>query len=999
VRRIQRPKGQLLLSFDLIIEDLQPKVVEPHVAEPVVETALPAVALPPAAPVLVKPKPAKQRVKHIWKHEGPSVTLHKKGRYLLLKANDPTAAMHWHDVKERFYVEEMRSLNFFDPNAGEGVSLGVDAVGAKLRLHELLGTNPEDHIACQILRSYGVHVFVSPTLKNWLVKEKKRQELEATPFPAPAVVSSANLYERCGEGLILKCIKNYTEPNGTKVLFEKGKRYIVVGTSSEGTDSITLSTKPVEDKAQINLASEGNRHLWTSFDEAMEKYFDDSEETEIGETVVDRYPGLIAYRETELKALNLKLYSHVERDAALAALKKSALNAYPMRMGKTSFAIAWAKLCKNTPVAFIGPRNARIFTVNELNRLGFVQDVDYVVVDSLADLEKPAWMYLLTYSWVKKGKDLTSKDRGNWENYLRPSLRTIRRRTGSGKNDWENVDQHLRNNCPHCEQPMERLKPLADDASIPDNAVCIQKMIRGKMEDTYWVWTFERGYRCRNADCRWFSDNRAKEGAAWNTTRKPVTHHGGYVDFGLAAHANCEDKQPKGRLCPTCGVTEGVWNPQLSRRLRKRFNLIVVDEIHSTKDKTTDVAHAIYRMRAKRRIGLTGTPISNAPVDVYWPLHWLVGAPTPQMPFHHTGGFKEFDERFCEKMTLEKPIGEEIDEVTGKKTKLTKTVSKRIPFLKNPPDFWRFMLPKVIRRNYTDPLFVKTLEENKRFMPKADILKTICPMDPEQAKIMLASIKDFKSQYEKMLKAAEEAGQNLNSALVISQMSTLKKVATIPDMLNEQFPGTYSGIKGGGKMEYIKTITEDALEKQGKVVILSDFRTMHNVLYDELRHYGAIRFNTSWDDEARRDAFEAFQYGDAKIFIAGTRAVREGVDLSAADTCICTDLLWSPAFQTQAWSRIMAPSERERLCKVYLMLSANSLDEHIYTVFYSKMVAAEQALDRKSINRRAQEFDVKWFVDRVLEEETAIQSFLVEAGSNSLIVGDLDVEDMEMRQA
>jgi hypothetical protein len=54
------------------------------------------------------------------------------------------------------------------------------------------------------------------------------------------------------------------------------------------------------------------------------------------------------------------------------------------------------------------------------------------------------------------------------------------------------------------------------------------------------------------------------------------------------------------------------------------------------------------------------------------------------------------------------------------------------------------------------------------------------------------------------------------------------------------------------------------------------------------------------------------------------------------------------------------------------MLSQNSLDEYIYTVFYSKMVGAEQALDRKVMNRRALDFDVKFFAQRVLEEEEAL---------------------------
>jgi len=95
----------------------------------------------------------------------------------------------------------------------------------------------------------------------------------------------------------------------------------------------------------------------------------------------------------------------------------------------------------------------------------------------------------------------------------------------------------------------------------------------------------------------------------------------------------------------------------------------------------------------------------------------------------------------------------------------------------------------------------------------------------------------------------------------------------------------------------------------------------------------------------------------------------------------------------------MAPSTRKRICEVYLVLSANSLDEHIFNVFYSKMVAAEQAMDRKVLNRRASEVDIKWFVQRVLEEEKAISHYLRDAGSETMLVADLDLSQFEDRMA
>jgi SNF2 family DNA or RNA helicase len=273
-------------------------------------------------------------------------------------------------------------------------------------------------------------------------------------------------------------------------------------------------------------------------------------------------------------------------------------------------------------------------------------------------------------------------------------------------------------------------------------------------------------------------------------------------------------------------------------------------------------------------------------------------------------------------------------------------------------------------------------------------------MDSLQAALMLASIKDFKGTFAKLQKEAEKKGIQVNPTLVISQMTTMRTVATCPELINKKFGSTiYKGPEGGGKIPYIRRIVDEKINQGGKVLILSDFRQMQETVERAVNSYGVIRFNTSWDDDDRREAFTKFQEDkDSQIFIAGTRAIREGVDLSAADTCICCDLLWSPAFQTQAWSRIMAPATRKRLCEVYLMLSANSLDEHIFNVFYSKMVAAEQALDRKVLNKRAQTIDIRWFVERVLEEELAISYYLRDAGEATMLVAELDLSALEERE-
>jgi hypothetical protein len=966
MRRTVRAIGQMLFDFHNLVEVVETRELIKQEAEIKKPTPEPAKKKKP-----LTPPPAKQRRRTPVDPEKPSVTFHKHGRKLLVKPNNIKAALAWADVRKRLEVLEMRNTSFFGIDSPEKVK---EIPNQGLDLWKVMDRDLDQHPWAKILRTYGVDVLVHPVLSNWLAKESRRQKLEGTPFPTQKIETNVSLFDRCAEGTVLACIKDYEG-------FKQGQRYLVVSTGEEGKDAVVISTDPMRDRAVVSSVAKGKTRTWTAFDLPMEEWFDDSEEMETGKDITELYPAQIEAMERRLKQLNLKLYEHVEKDVVQAALKRGSINAYKMRMGKTSFGIAWALLRGSERVAWVGPRNARIFTVKELKRLGFEEDKDYVIVNNLADLEKEARFYLITSTWLRRSDDPGYKARSKYEGLLRPSFITVRRKDDNGNT----TDQDIKfvNNCPHCSEAMKRYD--------------LEKKL----------FTTNRGYMCLNKDCVWVTDNRNKAGAAWNSTKKLVRHKGGYVDIELAAHALCPDIKIPGRMCPVCKVVDGVWEPGLYKRLKKRFTAKVDDEIHNNKtwdnSRQTLNAQSTYNINARAKLGMTGTLISNGPVDTYWPLHYVMGAPSVQFPYSRRVGLKEFDARFCDKVTLEKPAG--VDE-NGKPS--TKLVRKTIPFLKNPRDFWKFTAPKIIRRIETDEMYVRTLAANGKLVPKQDIQQYQCQMDVEQAKIMLACIQDFRTQFQKMQETANKKKHNLSSAIVISQMSILRSVATCPDMLNDRFESKiYKGTKGGGKLPAIKQLVEietntlDAESgKMGKVVILSDFIAMRKLLSEELRSYNPILFNSSWDDEAREEAFDAFQNDDSKkLFIAGTRAIREGTDLCRADACICADMLWSPGFQSQSWSRIMTPTDKERTCRVYLLTSKNSVDDHMYTVFYSKYTAAIQAMDRKMMERRNRQFDVQSFVEKVLEEENAIQCYLRESGDDTTVtLPEFDLEELSDRE-
>lgn len=913
----------------------------------------------------------------------PSVTLHKSGRFIRLKANDIYAADVVREIEGRKEVPWMRRPDFYGAEGKTEIPLNEK----KVEIWRWLEKGLETHPLISILSSYGVHVEIASSLKRYMVKEQKRQIVQDTPYPTPPITTDVSLFDRCSEGTVLHCIKDFgKQQNKSTPTFKAGARYMVMSAGGEGRDTVVISTNEISSGANLQLTGAGAKHEWTTFDPPLDQFFDDTESVDLGKDMMKLYGVRVKEMRTKLDKMNLPLYEHVAEDASMMALKRGVMNGYPMRMAKTSCAIAVAELCGSKKVAAVAPGNARLFWSREFKRMGMKDGEDYLEVRSLNDLDSKVKYHLMTYTWLALGKDPAYKSRKNNEGLLKTSSKTVKRqKAGVTWKEMEEVEVAQNNLCPHCEGKLEKPQRLpGGQLDIAPN---------GKL-----IWTTRRGYICRNKSCKWRTDSRGIN-AAWDS-KKLTSHTGGYIDFELAKHANCDDTKIKGRMCPECHTVDATWVPARYKRIKKKYTHVILDEAHATKDDSTATSTAALNLRCRRRQTLSGTFMSNSALDLYWPAHWTFNAPSPGFPYFRAEGEKEFDTRFCDAVYLEKPIGTETNQ-QGQVVQLTKTVRKRVPFLKNPPDFWKFIASKLRRRAYTDPLFVKTLTANGRSMPKIDIKKISCPMDPIQAALMLASIKDFKGTFEKLQKDAEKKGQQVNPTLVISQMTTMRTTATCPELLNKKFgSNVYTGPEGGGKIPYIRGVVDEKIRLGGKVLILSDFRQMQETVEKALSHHGLIRFNTGWDDEVRREAFAKFQDDPkAQVFIAGTRAIREGVDLSAADTVICCDLLWSPAFQTQAWSRIMAPSTRERTCEVYLTLSANSLDEHIFQVFYSKMVAAEQALDRKVLARRATEVDIRWFVERVLEEERAIAHYLRDAGEDTMMVAELDLSQFEGREA
>ena len=258
------------------------------------------------------------------------------------------------------------SLSYKDLNgtvAGQvcvlpGVEVGEWNLSA--RAWSLIGSKFDEHPMIRMLKSYGLDVKLSPTLENWLKKETRRIEREATPLQLPEFADTRTLFDKVEAGMVLHCKKEFTVDK--KVIFKAGERYQVVDTTRSGTEgSVKVFKQPIVPNIKIVLSGP-DIFEWTAFHGAMEDVFDYEEKIiyDPAKCVPAKYPELYAYYQKKIKDAMLELFDHTQVDLPQMATKRDVADLKLMRMGKTREAIGlvWcgahrsaAGLARGTPAS------------------------------------------------------------------------------------------------------------------------------------------------------------------------------------------------------------------------------------------------------------------------------------------------------------------------------------------------------------------------------------------------------------------------------------------------------------------------------------------------------------------------------------------------------------------------------------------------------------------------------------------------------------------------
>lgn len=338
----------------------------------------------------------------------------------------------------------------------------------------------------------------------------------------------------------------------------------------------------------------------------------------------------------------------------------------------------------------------------------------------------------------------------------------------------------------------------------------------------------------------------------------------------------------------------------------KKHNSYIFDESHSAKTATSErtkaAKKAVKSAPHSMRLLLTGTPITNRPMEYCSQLDILD-------VLDEFGGSMGFYRRYCDAK-----------------------------------------LDRMGKWDFTGHAHEEELNEKLRGLglyirrEKKDALKDLPPVVPNAILIEGdgAAMKEYvKAEadiilyvQQKAREIAEELGEDPQSAAVRARMKAL----------NAEFLVRYSVLRrlaAKAKMPFAVEWIGERLEEGKKVVIAAH----HRDVVDELAsRYGGLKIQGGQTVEEVEQVKKVFQETDAPVLVLSIQAGKEGHTLTAAENIIFVELPWTPADFDQVVGRLHRIGQKGTVMATVLLVDG-TVDLDIWEILRQKREIVSKAVD------------------------------------------------------
>ncbi|MGL4293544.1 MAG: DEAD/DEAH box helicase [Bacteroidales bacterium] len=336
-------------------------------------------------------------------------------------------------------------------------------------------------------------------------------------------------------------------------------------------------------------------------------------------------------------------------------------------------------------------------------------------------------------------------------------------------------------------------------------------------------------------------------------------------------------------------TTYGLLIAEEETLVQKKWNMVILDEAHTIKNRETKMSKAAMKLKAGFRLILTGTPIQNHLSEI-WNLFEFIN---PGL----LGSFGSFNERFIMPIELRED-------------------KKQQQLLK------KMLSPFILRRTKTEVL--------NELPGKTEILQLVDLSQDELA------------MYESLRRKAEMSLQqkDLNAVRTLAEITRLRQAACHRSLIYPDYEGSSS------KTNVFMELVHELIENNHRALVFSQFTSHLALIKKELDRYG-IRYlylDGSTPTPHRSKLVKDFQTGDQPLFLISLKAGGLGLNLTAADYIIHLDPWWNPAVEDQASDRAYRIGQT-RPVTVYRLISRHTIEEKIIRLHHTKKDLADSLLE------------------------------------------------------
>jgi SNF2 family DNA or RNA helicase len=291
-------------------------------------------------------------------------------------------------------------------------------------------------------------------------------------------------------------------------------------------------------------------------------------------------------------------------------------------------------------------------------------------------------------------------------------------------------------------------------------------------------------------------------------------------------------------------------------------------------------ARAAKRLKADRRLALSGTPIENRLSEI-WSIFDFV---SPGL----LGPLDKFEERYS------RPIDGGDQKAA---TRLRATIH-----------------PFILRR---------TKSEVAKDLPEKIEMDQFCELLGEQGALYAAILKEVRAQ---VMGEVEKQGLARSHIQILAGLTRLRQAACDPRLLH--LPRDFTD-EDSGKLVALRELIQTCVAGGHKVLVFSQFVSMLTIIRRAMEEDGVPYEYLDGSTKDRAERVENFQKDTGPpVFLISLKAGGSGLNLTAADTVIHFDPWWNPAVEDQATDRAHRIGQT-KVVTTYRLLAKGTIEEKI----------------------------------------------------------------------